>query len=98
MAVKCVVIVSNITEHANHWKRNSSFKGNAKTIQLSGLAASSPLVPDELKDEVSKFYDASPSIDFKLSTINPEAASEFDVEGIYEVTFRKVGQLVTPDN
>lgn len=89
--VKCAVVVSQITEHPNWWKRQSPYKGNAKTIHLGGVMADDKTLPPELQEEARKFYDASPSIDFKLGTVNPSAASFFEVEGIYEVTFRRIG-------
>lgn len=89
--VRCAVIVNQITEHPNWWKRQSSYKGNAKTIHLGGVSSDDRSIPEEMRPDMKAFYDASPSIDFKLGTVNPNAASFFEIEGIYEVTFRKIG-------
>ena len=93
MSVRCLAQLGQITEHANWAKRDSPFKGNMKTLTLGGISPNQSTVPDDLKADVKKFWDASPSLEIKLGCINPEASQYFEVDGIYEVTFRKIGQL-----
>jgi hypothetical protein len=50
----------------------------------------SPVYSNDSNDPNKKFWDASPSGEIQLGTINPDAWRAFELDGLYEVTFRKI--------
>lgn len=97
-SVACLVVVQDVTEHRNWHKRstmNPAYKGNMRTIRMTGAVPGKEMegLPPALVEAMKAFYDASPNLEFKLGTVNPEAGAFFDVDGIYEVRFVKVGEL-----
>lgn len=49
-----------------------------------------PVYSDDPNSENKKFWEASPSGEIKLGTVNQAAWQEFDLDGEYEVIFRKI--------
>ena len=92
-AVQAMFTVRDITEHRNNHKRDSAFKGNQKTIKLLAISPGYHSLPDEWREIARQMWDATPSGEISLGVLNPSAAGFFEVDGIYEVTFRKIGNL-----
>lgn len=95
-SVRCVVSVQDVTEHVNYYRRQSRFKGNCKTVRMTPISPGDH-VPEGLKAEAKEMWEASPSGEIKLGILNPPAAAFFSVDGIYEVTFRKIGEIERPE-
>lgn len=61
-----------------------SEKQEMRTVLLS------PVYSDDPNAVNKKFWDASPSGEIKLGTVNPAAWQEFELDGEYEIVFRKI--------
>lgn len=48
-----------------------------------------PVYSDDPSSENKKFWDASPSGEIRLGTVNPAAWAGFDLDGEYLITFEK---------
>lgn len=77
MTVRAKFKVDSITRQ-KHW---DAAKGEFQTIDLSPVGGNSP--------ENAAFYAATPSGSIKLSTINKEAGSYFELGGEYYIDFTK---------
>lgn len=65
-----------------------SIKQEMRTIKLV------PVYSEDPNSENKKFWDASPSGEINLGTVNPAAWGYFDLEGEYLITFEKVNPPV----
>lgn len=74
-----------------NWATSSPYKGHLRTITMAPVTPNQGAT-DEEKAEHKRFWEASPSGEIKLGTLNPAAGEFFDVGDIVEVTFRKVGR------
>jgi hypothetical protein len=74
-----------------NWATQSPYKGHLRTIQMQPVSPQTGATEEE-KAEHKKFWEASPSGEIKLGTLNPAAGEFFDVGDVVEVTFRKVGR------
>lgn len=76
MTVRAKFKVQEITEHAYGDKR-------MKTIKLQ------PVHSSVAGSENKAFWDASPSGEIRLGTINMEAAAQFELNGEYYIDFTR---------
>jgi hypothetical protein len=93
--VRSVVTVNERTQQRNEWKRGLGDGTAASThfgVHLGAIVPSEG-VPEALRVEVKEQYETRPMVLLKLNTVNPEVAAYFEIDGIYEVTFRKIGQM-----
>lgn len=61
-----------------------SEKQEMRTIYMA------PVYSEDPNSENKKFWDASPSGEIKLGTVNPAAWKEFELDAEYRLTFEKV--------
>lgn len=78
--VRAKFVVSSITEHAYGDKHMKTVKMSPVSPKYEG----GKVVPDA---ENSKFWDASPSGEMTLGTINMEAAAQFELGKPYYLDF-----------
>jgi hypothetical protein len=48
-----------------------------------------PVYSNDPTDENRRFWDASPSGELRLGTVNPDAWAQFDLDGVYYLDFTK---------
>lgn len=77
MTVKAKFVVNRV-ERSLHWDRT---KGEVQTIVMSPVTSGS--------DENKQFFEATPTGEIKLGTVNAEAAAMFELGKEYYVEFMK---------
>jgi len=90
----------NMTVRAKFWvsrieKSIWAYAPNQKEMTTLVLQ---PVTSSEAGTENKKFWDATPSGEIKLGTVNPEAAQEFELGQEYYIDFTKVEKAPEPDN
>jgi hypothetical protein len=70
----------------------SPYKGHMQDVHMTAIMANTGATEEE-KAVNRTFWQASPSGEIKLGTVNPAAGDWFDIGDIVEVTFRKVGRV-----
>lgn len=84
MRVRAKFVLQDVTEHLNYHGTKS--KANLKTLRFTAVAANFGDTEEERADS-KEFWEASPSGEIKLGTINPEAAAAFEIGKAYYVDF-----------
>lgn len=79
MSVRAKFVVQSITR-TQHWDKT---KGEVQAIKLTPVTGGS--------DENKAFYDATPGGSIDLQTLNPQAASYFELGKEYYLDFTKAG-------
>lgn len=77
MSVRAKFVVQSVTR-TQHWDKA---KGEVQTIKLTPVTSGS--------DENKAFYDATPGGSIDLQTLNPQAASYFELGKEYYLDFTK---------
>jgi hypothetical protein len=88
MTVRAKFKVSRI-ECQSHMARKPGGTANEYERTEMRTIVLSPVYSDDPESENRKFWNASPSGEIKLGTINPQAWAAFELDGEYYIDFTK---------
>lgn len=79
--------VVNRSESTLHTKKKAGSDTEYERVEMRTIVLS-PVYSDKPDSENRKFWDASPTGEIKLGTVNPEAWQQFELGKEYYVEFR----------